>query len=137
MTKRRRLSDYFLYKFLTFHSRWLGDRRFDGYSTEELLDETDRRLGAPVTRPSEEYTLHMQYPHCEARILHAPGECKYCDQHSDWQQLRVTWGIAFSGHEPTEEQPIADPADLAVMKGERGDYNQWHGNRAYYSDGVS
>lgn len=42
-----------------------------------------------------------QYPHCDAKVLHAPGDCVYCDMHPDWQELRQTWGIAFTGrHEP-------------------------------------
>lgn len=44
----------------------------------------------------------MTYPHCDARVLHAPGECAYCDEHPDWQKLREVWGIAFTGHRPTE-----------------------------------
>ena len=69
------------------------------------------------------------YPHCDPRVLHAPGLCKYCDQFADWQELRLAWGICFSGQQPTDEQPIADPADLAVMFKRRGDYNHWSGNR--------
>jgi hypothetical protein len=45
-----------------------------------------------------------QYPHCDSRVLHAPGECEYCDEHADWQELRQTWGINFTGHH--------DPAKL-------------------------
>jgi len=38
------------------------------------------------------------YPHKNPRILHAPGECTLCDRHPDWQELRIAWGIAFTGH---------------------------------------
>lgn len=69
----------------------------------------------------------MQFPHCDQRILHAPGECEFCDGHPDWQELRQTWGIAFSGHQPTEDQ-VYCPADRAVITGQRGDYNAWGGN---------
>ncbi len=41
-----------------------------------------------------------QFPHCDSRILHAPGECKYCDCHPDWQELRTVWNIAFTGQPP-------------------------------------
>jgi hypothetical protein len=39
-----------------------------------------------------------QFPHCDQKVLHKPGECEYCDAHPDWQELREAWGIAFSGH---------------------------------------
>lgn len=39
-----------------------------------------------------------QFPHCDPKILHKPGECTYCDSHPDWQELREVWGIAFTGH---------------------------------------
>lgn len=69
------------------------------------------------------------FPHCDARILHAPGKCKYCDMHTDWQELRVVWGIAFTGEPTSDKQPISDPADLAVMFRQRGDYDIWDNNR--------
>jgi hypothetical protein len=66
-----------------------------------------------------------QFPHCDQRILHAPGECEYCDLHEDWQFLRASWGIAFTGYEP-EGTELPDPATHA-----RGDsINKWHGNVA-------
>lgn len=71
----------------------------------------------------------MKFPHCDSRILHAPGECKYCDKYPDWQTLRVTWKIAFTGHPPQLGETMC-PTDLAVLFGERGDYNEWGGNVA-------
>jgi hypothetical protein len=66
---------------------------------------------------------HTQVPHCDQRILHAPGECVFCDKHSDWQWLRQIWGIAFTGYEP-EKNELPCPADNA-----RGDQHKlWHGN---------
>lgn len=41
-----------------------------------------------------------RFPHCDARILHAPGTCEYCDQVPEWQLLRRAWGIAFTGCVP-------------------------------------
>ena len=67
-----------------------------------------------------------QFPHCDAKVLHAPGECKYCDMHPEWQALRLYWGIAFTGYEPDlsiKELPC--PAWFA-----RGENCQaWGGNR--------
>lgn len=67
-----------------------------------------------------------QFPHCDPRVLHAPGECKYCDKHPDWQQLRITWGICFTGYEPSQKKELPCPAWFA-----RGDNCQkWSGNIA-------
>ncbi len=71
-----------------------------------------------------------QFPHCDQRILHAPGECEYCDMHPEWQELRKAWGIAFTGKEPqvTSEywKELPCPADF-----NRGDsHTKWGGNIA-------
>lgn len=68
----------------------------------------------------------MRFPHCDARILHAPGACEHCDR-SGLQRARSAWGIAYSGEAPTAGQ-VPCPADAAVAAGERGDYNRWPGN---------
>jgi len=72
----------------------------------------------------------IQFPHCDALILHSPGKCEYCDRHPDWQALRSAQGIAFSD---TTDEEIRDhnlvpcpstyrrPADLR---------DRWPGNRA-------
>jgi hypothetical protein len=69
---------------------------------------------------------NVQSPHCDQRILHAPGECEYCDSHEEWQYLRQMWGIAFTGWEP-EDKELPDPATHA-----RGfaNANAWGGNKA-------
>lgn len=75
----------------------------------------------------------MTFPHCDQRILHEPrgtvanGTCTFCDKHSEWQELRVAWGINFTGQTDPDKLPC--PADFA-----RGDTHQnWPGNRP---DGV-
>lgn len=62
-------------------------------------------------------------PHCDQRVLHAPGECEYCDDRPDWQQLRHLWMINFTGHHEIGKQPC--PAEAA-----RGmaSINSWGGN---------
>jgi hypothetical protein len=75
-----------------------------------------------------------QFPHCDPRVLHAPHECAYCDKHSDWQDLRIVWGIAFTGYTP-EGTELPCPADHA-----RGDkHKDWGGNQAQQEiwNGVS
>jgi hypothetical protein len=65
-----------------------------------------------------------QFPHCDPRILHTPGECKYCDEHPDWQELRVVWNVNFTGGK--DPKLTQCPADLA-----RGDsHKSWIGNVA-------
>lgn len=80
----------------------------------------------------DELRQHLgQLPHCDARILHAPGECVYCDTHPDWQALRVVWGIAFTGWTPDEKE-LPCPADHA-----RGDtHTKWGGNIARPKSGL-
>jgi hypothetical protein len=66
----------------------------------------------------------QQFPHCDQRILHAPGECEFCDRRPEWQALRFAWGIAFTGYQP-EGKELPDPASNArpveVI-------NRWPGN---------
>ncbi len=66
-----------------------------------------------------------QFPHCDQRILHAPGECTVCDHHPEWQALRIAWAIAFTGYTP-EGKELPDPATHA----RGGSVNLWHGNVA-------
>jgi len=97
------------------------DPNSDYYSfIEQKVDEEIERMeDTPV-----------QYPHCDSRILHGPGECEFCDMYPSAQAIRQRDGIAFSGHKWSAAQPIPCPADVAVANGERGDYNQWEGNVA-------
>jgi hypothetical protein len=67
----------------------------------------------------------QQFPHCDSRILHAPGECTYCDQYPEWQDLRKVWGINFTGKTEPSLQPC--PAD----KARGGSHKMWYGNVAY------
>lgn len=65
----------------------------------------------------------MQFPHCDPNVLHAPGECKYCDHRPVWQWGRIADGINFTGHH--------DP-DKATCPAEQrrpvDTINQWGGN---------
>lgn len=42
-------------------------------------------------------------PHCDPRVLHAPGECKHCDKYPDWQGVRELWVINFTRHRDPEK----------------------------------
>lgn len=68
-------------------------------------------------------------PHCDQRILHAPGECGACDLYPDWQSLRLKWGIAFTGRAPLSDQ-LPCPADHARPPDSPSDHRQWGPNTA-------
>jgi hypothetical protein len=70
------------------------------------------------------------FPHCDSRILHAPGECAYCDSQPEWQELRQAWGIAFTGRQPDGawiSLPCA--ADAARPARAGNDHRRWGGNK--------
>jgi hypothetical protein len=71
----------------------------------------------------------ISFPHCDARVLHAPGVCQYCDARPDWQELWKFWGIAFTGQTPVADQ-LPSPADAARPPGASNDHRQWAGNVA-------
>lgn len=64
-------------------------------------------------------------PHCDQRVLHAPGECEHCDTFPELQSVRQLWGIAFTGHQPGPGQ-ICCPSDF--LRGLNG-ADVWPGNR--------
>lgn len=66
------------------------------------------------------------FPHCDPSVLHAPGECKYCDSCPVFQTLRMAWGIAFTGKEPKDNE-LPCPSDY--KRGFNG-ANVWPGNIA-------
>jgi hypothetical protein len=70
--------------------------------------------------------LHVieQFPHCDAAILHAPGACDVCDAHPDWQQLRQTWSINFTG----ENDPSKIPCP-STRRRSLNDVHHWPNNR--------
>ena len=68
-------------------------------------------------------------PHCDQRVLHQPGICWACDLYPDWQDLRVKWGVAFTGQKPMPwEMPC--PADHHRPPGSKSDHRRWGPNRA-------
>lgn len=69
---------------------------------------------------------HPRMPHCDASVLHAPGECEFCDMHPEWQQYRIASRINFTGHEDEHNAPCPSSHFRAPSLVER-----WFGNRAY------
>lgn len=69
-----------------------------------------------------------EIPHCDAAVLHAPGECEYCDRHPDWQALRRVWGIAYTGHQLSGDVELVLPCPSDWRRG-LGGAHVWAGNR--------
>lgn len=65
-------------------------------------------------------------PHCDQAILHAPGECRFCDLRPDWQEYRQAARINFSGHHDDDKAPC--PSEYFRPPEVR---DRWPGNRAY------
>lgn len=64
-------------------------------------------------------------PHCDSSVLHAPGQCAYCDHYPDWQAYRQVARIAFTGQDPKDDE-VACPSDQ--RRGPAGAH-VWRGNR--------
>lgn len=62
-------------------------------------------------KPRDIKRVNVSTPHRDARVLHAPGECRFCDNHADWQALRQMWGICFTGYTP-EADELACPSEV-------------------------
>lgn len=93
----------------------------DEYSPEEVA-EIHRRAQSEPYRP----------PHCDERVLHAPGECVFCDAHPAVQKAREFAGVNFTGHTDPDKAPC--PSD--AVRGVAGAH-VWGGNHpaTMYSDG--
>lgn len=64
-----------------------------------------------------------RFPHCDSNVLHAPGECVYCDGQPGLQSLRERLGINFTGHYDEDKEPC--PAE---MHRDLDTINRWPGN---------
>lgn len=69
------------------------------------------------------YEHFPQFPHCDAKILHSPGVCVYCDEHPDWQAYRLAAGVNFSD---TDDPQLAPCPSTHFRSGEIRD--RWYGN---------
>ena len=64
-------------------------------------------------------------PHCDSDVLHAPGECEFCDHYSKRQAQRVADGINFTGHRDASKKPCPSEERRPLELIER-----WGGNVA-------
>lgn len=65
------------------------------------------------------------YPHCDSDVLHAPGECEFCDHYPDRQNERAVAGINFTGHSDPDKSKCPSEMRRSLDTIER-----WPGNRA-------
>lgn len=65
-----------------------------------------------------------KFPHCDQRVLHAPGFCEYCDLYPAEQQSRFDGNINFTGE--NDPQKLACPSQAARPLDV---INKWPGNR--------
>lgn len=79
----------------------------------------------PIVKLSDGSAYRAYAPHCDARVLHAPNKCRYCDHYKEWQQAREVWGINFTGEEDPEKLPCPSTTERPLSKIE-----EWPGNRA-------
>jgi hypothetical protein len=72
-----------------------------------------------------------QFPHCDQLVLHGPkANCRYCNEHPEWQQLREVWGINFTGENDPEKVPCP-----ATLRRSVENIHKWPGNRPKNEDG--
>lgn len=64
-----------------------------------------------------------KFPHCDMNVLHAPGDCVYCDLYPELQNERIEKGINFTGMSSPrkDEDPATQKRPLDVI-------NRWGGN---------
>ncbi len=76
---------------------------------------------------SEQRTLSEELcgPHCDGKILHAPGVCDDCDQFPVFQFVRKLWGINYTEEGDLNKLPC--PAEAYRGTG----HKQWTGNRPF------
>lgn len=80
---------------------------------------------AAIVRESEKLPNDFAtFPHCDHLVLHAPGECAYCDEYPNYQRVRRTFQIAFTNQEPAGNE-FTCPAEV---RRPRKIVNAWGGN---------
>lgn len=89
----------------------------------------DRRLTASqrMYLADVEETGVDTFPHCDSRVLHAPGACRYCDlpAYDVLRDLRASHGIAFTGRPEKGLAPCPSETRRPLSR-----INRWPGNRA-------
>lgn len=86
----------------------------------------------PSDQRAELDIYEAAFPHCDQRVLHAPGACEHCDHYPHYQELRKAWGINFTGialeHEANDPKSKLLPCPSDFNRG-LGGAHVWGGNR--------
>lgn len=67
--------------------------------------------------------LSVTFPHCDPRILHPKGQCKYCDE-SGLQEVREAWNINYTEEKQNENKLPCPAIEARGLDG----CQQWRGN---------
>jgi hypothetical protein len=70
-----------------------------------------------------EWGQRAAHPHCDDLVLHAPGECRYCDEFPERQAMRFRNGVNFTGKLEYGKRPCPSTERRPLEVIER-----WHGN---------
>lgn len=116
---------------MKIHIRFDGPPSHDSGRFVEVEDEKGRGMnagewvqdGAHWILKIDTATLDRP-PHCDDLVLHAPGECEFCDKVPHLQTLRARWGINFTGkNDPNKSQCPAEKRRSVQL------IHRWPGNR--------
>lgn len=99
--------------------RWFGKRGKTSW------EDVERRERVYLTTAINGEAEGIAYPHCDSKILHAPGHCEYCDRHPVLQQARVNLGINFTGESDPAKGKCPAEVDRPLNY-----INLWTGNVA-------
>lgn len=80
-------------------------RIFNSKPGKTPYDEREVEVTEFEYDPPEENGYKMPMAHCDQTVLHAPGECQFCDHYPQAQALRQWWRINFTGHHDPDKAP--------------------------------
>lgn len=98
------------------------------YDLEQEISIRAQARPAYLDDPMLAHGYEWGAPHCDDLVLHAPGQCEYCDKVPRWQAWRVENGVNFTG----EKDPNKKPCPAEVVRGD--DCQVWHGNKPYLEE---
>lgn len=79
------------------------------------------KLYAAITKEGQ--GAHCEAAHCDPTVVHAPGECEYCDLYPYRQALMDLWRVNFTGHSDPDRLP-----SLAEQRRPLDRIEHWPGN---------
>ncbi len=71
-------------------------------------------------------------PHCDAYVLHRPGNCEFCDHFPVLQAFRRDHRIAFTDD---DHQDYERPCPATLFR-DPTTIHRWYGNRPYHLDST-